>query len=529
MAKPTTMSLPRFAFNQPLPQYYSLPPSQQQVVYPIGLEAPPATARGLYSSQPAASQPQAAFPPWSQRSQLDNVVVEEQLEESMPPTMVDAAAVGSAPHPSDPCFAPSQPEVNALGPAPAQTATRLLNEINRKGLSLDAQTLLTGLSAKLEGVEGRQGQLAGAVEELKQGLAQHGHKLEGIEQTCTQLLQSSQGQRKDQAISDGLPVMLARAVGVQAIKAMNGASSSITEGLRTLLDRNQPQQAPITGDMATQTSPAALAKPPWELTVTAAARPVPTDLLQAYSQRRVVSADTVNASQAVVHKTVMLQPAAFPQRGIHSSAPPAVPAASLAPAASTRPPQTTRRSPRLAVVSAAGQPCTGGTRSGAAAGGIPPAKPRARSGIRAGSQLAAASPSPAPSFSRKRRLDDDRPSSAPTHIHARASSRQRSLPAALKPVPRPQRPVAAGRAETLFDSLFAEEQGEEHAAEPGQLKPVPVPKLTRLEGEQLATGGGRCDLAAAVQARLQRHKDKMALARRRRTSLTRRQQEEAEE
>lgn len=37
-----------------------------QVVYPVGLEAPPATARGLYFSQPAASQPQAAFPPWSQ-------------------------------------------------------------------------------------------------------------------------------------------------------------------------------------------------------------------------------------------------------------------------------------------------------------------------------------------------------------------------------------------------------------------------------------------------------------------------------
>ncbi len=110
-------------------------------------------------------------------------MVEEQLEESMPPAMVDAAAVGSAPHPSDPCFAPSQPEVNALGPAPAQvgagysrgrdehqpgcaacdcnstrlptlppsislllqTATRLLNEINRKGLNLDAQPLLTGL------------------------------------------------------------------------------------------------------------------------------------------------------------------------------------------------------------------------------------------------------------------------------------------------------------------------------------------------------------------------------------------------
>jgi hypothetical protein len=110
------------------------------------------------------------------------------------------------------------------------------------------------------------------------------------------------------------------------------------------------------------------------------------------------------------------------------------------------------------------------------------------------------------------------------------------LPAALKPAPRPhvnskqvQQPVAAGRAETLFDSLFAEEQGEEHAAEPGQLKPVPVPKFARLVGEQPATGGGRCDLAAAVQARLQRHKDKVALARRRRTSLTRRQQEEAEE
>jgi hypothetical protein len=38
-------------------------------------------------------------------------------------------------------------------------------------------------------MEGRQGQLAGAVEEVKQGLAQHSHKLDGIEQTCTQLLQ----------------------------------------------------------------------------------------------------------------------------------------------------------------------------------------------------------------------------------------------------------------------------------------------------------------------------------------------------
>lgn len=161
-----------------------------------------------------------------------------------------------------------------------QTATRLLNEISRKALNLDAHPLLAGLrwvrlgalqlqradltlvsvdahfapnrcppwcSAKLEAADGRQSSLEAAVGDLKAGLAQQGSKLDDIANACAQLLQVRQLAAQPGNLEPGLELALeprgrekscvcglpmAR---VQAVQLATGASSSMEERLQALL------------------------------------------------------------------------------------------------------------------------------------------------------------------------------------------------------------------------------------------------------------------------------------------------------
>ncbi|EFN54325.1 hypothetical protein CHLNCDRAFT_135556 [Chlorella variabilis] len=516
--RPVAIPLPRFAYHPPQQQRSALtfqaPPQQVMQALPMAPQPVPAAAanaRGLRFSQPTASQLHAAFPPWSQRSQLDSVLMDEQADDSQ--GLLDAAGVGSAPQPTaDYGHPPSQPEVTR-GPAPAQTATRLLNEISRKALNLDAHPLLAGLSAKLEAADGRQSSLEAAVGDLKAGLAQQGSKLDDIANACAQLL--------------------------QAVQLATGASSSMEERLQALLAK----EPCVTGDMATQTSPATELRGrqgAGPAPAAAVVAPEPPGLLQTFSQRRPSSADIPSARKAAPLKPTALPPAAGLQRGLHAATPgeqrvsqPAMP--------TTFPPLPSHSRHSMRLAAAGGGQAQHSPAAAPAATAAPPsnaatAKPRARAGTGGKSCLsakpAAAAAAPVASFSRKRRHD-----SSSDHAHTSTGKQQKRQPAAVRPAPRPQASqqprqeaaAALGSAEALFDSLFAAEDDEGAGAAEEQQGGRSAAKAAPGGGQQREGGSDTTDLAAAVQARLQQHKSKMARSRRRHASLSRRQQQEDEE
>ena len=137
----------------------------------------------------------------------------------------------------------------------------------------------------------------------------------------------------------------------------------------------------------------------------------------------------------------------------------------------------------------------------------------------------------------KRRQVKPNPAASPAAMGQASFSRKRPLGSSQQPVAQrtaqpaaaaarvPQRPRKQPRAtaEALFDSLFDEEQ--EHGAA-AMAPPAPVPRKPAAAAapSPAASGGSESNLAAKVQARLQKHRARFS----RRRSASQRQLEDEE-
>jgi hypothetical protein len=304
--------------------------------------------------------------------------------------------------------------------------------------------------------------------------------------------------------------------------------------------------------MATQTSPLAL---------------VPTNVLQAFTQRR-HSSDDIRTAPQVCPYSLCFWPFLFCMQACRLPAPillhillkhharllccccclqaAAAKVPTVSPPANrglhskpistagAAPPLPARRATRLSAAPSQATAAVAQQAPAAKANATPGSGRRGRGKAQAAAPkpaaAAAAAATPMASFSRKRQLHGDEDC-------ADVSGGVQHQP---RPSKQARRAPAAGKAELLFDSLF--EQDEEDAVPQQQVLPAtqqPVWAASQpARGSQPEAGwGGRanddgggdcdCDLAAAVQRRMEMHKAKMAQSRRR-GSLSRRQLEQEE-